>query len=83
MSYNIIIIVLVIYAAVSQIFMLKAVKFGLKGAEKPEKAAEEPVFTLPEKKKEAKVSESEQRILDILGNIDAYDGTSAGQKEIE
>ena len=35
------------------------------------------------KKKKPQVSPKEQRIIDILANIDAYDGTSKGQKPIK
>lgn len=83
MSSNILVIIVIIYALLSQGFTIYAVKFGLKCAEKPGKVMEEPVFNLPKRKKEAKISESDQRVLDILSNIDAYDGTDTGQKEIK
>lgn len=42
------------------------------------------VLPIPKKKKRnPTVSPQEQKILDILRNIDAYDGTSNGQKPIK
>ncbi len=35
------------------------------------------------KKKRAKLAQEEQRALDILNNVDIYDGTEVGQKEIK
>jgi hypothetical protein len=61
---------------------VKCIRFGIKVAGKPESVAEEPLIKLPQKRKKPKVSKEEQQILDILGNIDAFDGTSKGQKEI-
>lgn len=37
---------------------------------------------LPKKPKKAKMSAKEKRTIDILNNIDAYDGTSYGQKTV-
>lgn len=35
------------------------------------------------KKKRVKLAQEEQRALDILNNVDIYDGTEVGQKEIK
>ena len=86
MLYSILAVLLVLYAVLSPFWVIKAVKFGLSIKKDPEKAAEEPVFHIPEKKKKVKppvLSREEQQIVDILENVDIYDGTSRGQKEIE
>ena len=83
MLFEIITVILAIYAVLTPIWIMKSVKFGIKCAAKPAEAAEEPVFTLPEKKKDVKVPEEMQKTLDILENIEVYDGTSNGQKEIK
>ena len=83
MPYSVIIVILILlFAAFSQIMTIKAVKFGFKIAEQPEKAAEEPVFNIPKKKKQPKMTEEEKRTNAILANIDRYDGTSAGQVKV-
>ena len=86
MLYEIIAIILALYAVSTPYWMIKAVKFGISVAEEPEKAAEEPIFNLPEKKEEPQpvvLTEEQQRMLDVLDNIDVFDGTSQGQKEIK
>ena len=74
--------VVVAYAFLSPFLIIKLIKFGMVVSEKPEKAVDTPVFIKPRKKK-PKLTAEEQRALDILGNIDAYDGTGFGQKEIK
>ena len=86
MLYEIIAVILCIYAAISPFIVIKAVKFGMKCAEDPQTAAEEPVFNVDirkEAEKPAVLSPEEQQIIDILENIDVFDGTSTGQKEIK
>ena len=86
MLYEIIAILLALYAVSTPYWMIKAVKFGISVAEEPEKAAEEPIFNLPEKKEEPQpvvLTEEQQKLLDVLDNIDVFDGTSQGQKEIK
>ena len=41
-----------------------------------------PVKEIKEMKEEKEISKEEQRFKDIADNIDAYNGTSIGQKEI-
>ncbi len=41
-----------------------------------------PVKEIKEMKEEREISKEEQRFKDIADNIDAYNGTSIGQKEI-
>lgn len=82
MLLNVLICVLTAYVMVSPYFYYKAVKIGLRLAEKPEKVADEPMFNLPKKKKEPVMTKSEKRTMKILENIDRYDGTSNGQEKI-
>lgn len=84
MLYSIaLLVVLAYYAVMTPIIVFKSVKFGIKVAEKPETAAEEPFFSVPKKKTEPKMTPEERRTAQILMNIDRYDGTSAGQVEIK
>ncbi len=86
MLYEILSIILVIYAVLSPFWVIRAIKFGLSIVENPQEAAKEPVFTLPKAKKKSKEAELPKEIqtaYDILDNIEAYDGTNVGQKEIE
>ena len=85
MLSDIICVILSIYAVLSPFWLVKAIKFGISIAEKPEEAAEMPFFTAPkeEKPKEPVLSEEEQKIIDVLSNVDIYDGTETGQKEIK
>lgn len=84
MLYSAIIcILIVIFAIFSQIMTLKAVKFGFKIADRPEEAADEPVFNIPKKKFQPKMTEMDKRNTQILANIDRYDGTSRGQVKVE
>lgn len=86
MLYEIIAILLALYAISTPFWMMKAVKFGISVAEEPEKAAEEPIFNLPEKKEEPQpvvLTEEQQKYVDILENLEVFDGTSQGQKEIK
>ena len=76
-------IILIAYALATPWFYTKAVKFGVKLGEKPEKVAEEPIFNIPKPKKKPQMTEAEDRLTQILANIDNYNGTSAGQKKVE
>ena len=80
---NIILCILIAYLCISPLFYAKAVKFGVKLAEKPAEAAEEPMFSGPVPKKKPKMTAQEDRITQILSNIDNYNGTSDGQKKVE
>ena len=90
MLYSVILLAVVVaYAFLSPFFIIKLIKFGMVISEKPEKAVDTPVFIKP-RKKEPKLTAEEQRALaekqralDVLANIDAYDGTGFGQKEIK
>lgn len=85
MLYDVIFCVLVGYALVTPIFYVKAVKFGIRLTEEPEKVSREDeltTFNVPKPKRKPKMTPEEDRATQILANIDRYDGTSAGQKEI-
>lgn len=72
------------YLMILPVILLKFIKFGMKIAtSEVEKVAEEPTFNVPKRKHTPKVPEEVQRTLDIMGNINNYDGTGIGQKEIK
>lgn len=49
-----------------------------KGLEEPKKTVKRPLL----RRKKPKMSEKTRKLNTYLGNVDVYDGTSAGQKEI-
>lgn len=83
MLFNVIFTLLVIYVMATPFFYAKAVKFGMKMADEPKTAAVEPFFTLPAKKKKPKMTPEEDRMTQIMANVDAYNGTAFGQKKIQ
>ena len=83
MIIDILLIILVVYAICTPFIVLKAVKFGMKLVDKPEKVAEEPLFSVPTPKKKPKMTAEEDRMYQILRNIDRYNGTSQGQVKVE
>lgn len=90
MLSDILLIILVVYVMYIPVFIIEVVKFGAKLASKPEEAAEIPVLNIifpkkkEEKKKEQKAAnQALEDTIAMLENIDAYDGTSMGQKEIK
>jgi len=74
-------IILGIICILQPIFILKAVKFGIKCASKPEMAAEEPIFEVAPPKN-VELTEEERRFASIIENLDNYVGDSTGQKEV-
>lgn len=85
MLYNVIFCVLVAYVVISPYFYAKALKFGIKLAQDPDEASKEAImgeFHVPKRRKEPKMTAEEKRSVQILANIDRYDGTSAGQKKV-
>jgi len=82
MLLNVITVILVLYAIASPYFYARAFKFGMKVMEKPEEAAAEPFFHVTAGRKKPKMTPEEMRTTQILANIDAYNGTSLGQKVI-
>jgi hypothetical protein len=93
MLFNILIVVLVVYVMLTPFFIVKAIKFGMQIGSKADelpKSIDSGKLTkrkikLPKRKtKSEKAREKElERITDILSNIETYDGTSIGQKEIK
>lgn len=82
MLYEALTVILAVYVMMTPLFYYKAVKFGLRCAQKPEETGEE-VFHLPKKAKKPKMTPEEDRMVQILSNIDRYDGTPTGQKEVK
>jgi len=83
MLFEILAIILAIYAVLSPLWVIKAVQFGMKVNEKPKEAAEKPFFSVPKKKKEEETPKELQKFIDINANIDAFDGFGENQKEIK
>ena len=87
MSYSLIITgIIVIFAAFTQIMVLKAVKFGIKCGHEPEKAVKEPIFELPKKEKEPEPPEIPEEALEIVKRmemLDNFDGMPSPIKENE
>lgn len=75
MLFDILSVVIVIY-----VMILPFILFGMVSA----LVGRPTVQVLPKRrKKKPQMNPKEQRIIDILANIDAYDGTSNGQKPIK
>lgn len=77
-----------IHAMCMPIFLAKALNYGARLASRPEEAAAEPVIKLPKRKpRQTKEQREAERMVEatmkILDNVDAYDGTGLGQKEIK
>ena len=83
MIINILLVVLVAYVIWSPYIVLKAVKFGMKLVDEPKKAAAEPIFNVPTRKEKPKMTSEEDRMYQILRNIDNYNGTPQGQVKVE
>ena len=84
MLFNVILIIMAVYLMVLPFILLKFIKFGMKIAvSETEKVASEPTFTIPKKKHTPKVPKEMQKTLDIMENINNFDGTGIGQKEIK
>lgn len=82
MLSDVVLVILGLYAASTPIWFMKAVQFGAKCAEKPEEVAVEPVFNLPKAEKKPEMTDEMRADLTMLHNINVFDGTSNGQKEI-
>lgn len=83
MIINILLIILVAYVIWSPFMVLKAVKFGMKLVDEPQKTAAEPIFNVQIPKKKPKMTAEEDRMTQILRNIDNYNGTPQGQVKVE
>ena len=74
-------VILGIVCILQPIFILLAVKYGVKVATKPESAADEPIFDV--KEPEIKdLTDEERRFASIIENLDNYVGDSTNQKEV-
>ena len=80
---NVLLVVLVAYILVTPYFYAKAVKFGMKLAEKPEKVVSEPFFNVPTQKKKPVMTAEDDRRTQILNNINNYNGSAVGQRKVE
>ena len=74
-------VILGVMLIIQPYFLLKAVKFGIKLANKPEEAANEPIFDVKSPKIK-EITDEERRISSIIENIDNYVGDSTNQKEV-
>ncbi len=76
-------IYLLINNIVSAILIFLSFYFGLVNGQRIEKKENVDIFTIIKKRKEnKKVQEEQDKLQTIMSNIDAYDGTSEGQKDI-
>lgn len=82
MLYELIVLFLCILVGIMPFITLKVLKTGYKLAEKPE-TAEEPVFNMPKVRRRPKMDRDTQVWLEEMTNINNYDGTGFGQKEIK
>ena len=80
---TILLIILVLYAVCSPFIVLYSVKFGMKLVDEPAKVAHEPIFNVQLPKKKPKMTAEEDRMTQILRNIDNYNGTPQGQVKVE
>ena len=80
---EILLLILLIYVFLTPYFCFRAIKFGMKIAQTPEKIPEERTFTIPKPKKKPKMTAQEDRMNQILRNIDNYNGDSKGQIKVE
>lgn len=83
MLKDIILIIMTAYIMVTPFFYAKVLKFGIKIGTKPENASEEPIFNVKMPKEKPKMTAEQDRMTQILRNIDNYNGTSAGQTKVE
>lgn len=79
MLFNILFVILVIYAVISPYLYIK---FGIKIAEKDDKKSEIPIFDVELPKKKPKMTQKDRQEAQKWANIDRYDGTPNGQVKI-
>ena len=80
---DIFVLILIAYALATPYFYTKAVKFGMKLVDEPEKVAAEAIFNVQMPKPKPKMTAEEDRMTQILRNIDNYNGTPQGQVKVE
>ena len=82
MNVAIIIGIIVLFAIITEFAIIKAFSYGVKVG-KSKDITPEP-FKKPSKpKKKVEMTDEMSRIQDVWHNIEVYDGTSIGQKEIK
>lgn len=74
-------IILGIVVVIQPYFLLKAVKFGIKCAERPEEAVLEPFFDV-KTDEEREITDEERKAEILRQNIDNYVGDSTNQQEV-
>ena len=75
--------ILALFAIISEYMLVKAFHYGVKVGKAKDEIVPEP-FSRPKRKSKApKKAKETEKLNDILHNIDVYDGTSIGQKEIK
>ncbi len=76
-----------LFAIVLEVFLLFAmIQHDLYGDEKPPKTVKKvlsPRKILKKRKEDKKLAEEEKRMKTLLSNIEAYDGTDFGQKDLD
>ena len=78
-------IILGIVVVIQPIYLLLAVKIGIKLADRPEEVAAEPILEdiFPKaQQKEREMTEEESRIATVWENFENYVGDSTNQKEV-
>lgn len=80
MLYSVIIVALVVFFAIFEQVLLMRVINSTRNSEKP---IELPKFEVKKRKKEPEMTEEEKMTLQILENINNYNGTSFGQTKVE
>ena len=79
MFFNILLVILVVYAVISPYFYIK---FGMKIAEKDEDKAETPIFNVPKIRKMPKLTKKDRQEIQKWENVMHYNGTSDNQVKI-
>jgi hypothetical protein len=80
---NITILVLAIFCPIWGGFcFIKGYNLGAKETKKPEIKVESPKKKIEKAKTDKKMAEKQKKLNTLFENIDAYDGSSIGQKEI-
>ncbi|MCU6756432.1 Uncharacterised protein [uncultured Eubacterium sp.] len=82
MLYDVIFVILGLYAVFSPVVVVYGIKLGYRLASEGESVSKEPVFSLPKRKKKPRMPDEMRNDLTILQNIATYDGTSNGQRKI-
>lgn len=78
-------IILGVVVVIYPIFLLCAVKFGMKMVERPEEIASEPILEdiFPKvRTKKREITEEERKLATIYENIENYVGDSTNQQEV-